>query len=35
MSLLIVYLHRSNIKRLIAGTESKINIRSKRPKEAE
>ena len=28
MSLLIVYLHRSNIKRLLAGTESKINIRS-------
>ncbi len=35
MSLLIVYLHRSNIKRLIAGAESKINIRSKRPKGAE
>jgi len=28
MAMLIIYLHRANIKRLLAGTESKINIRS-------
>jgi glycerol-3-phosphate acyltransferase PlsY len=27
MAMLIIYLHRGNIKRLIAGTESKVNIR--------
>jgi len=30
MAVLIIYLHRSNIRRLLAGTESKINIRSSR-----
>ncbi|MDP6633890.1 MAG: glycerol-3-phosphate 1-O-acyltransferase PlsY [Phycisphaerae bacterium] len=30
MAVLIVYLHRSNIRRLIAGTESKVNVRSSR-----
>ena len=35
MSLLIVYLHRGNIGRLLAGTESKINIRSSKTKTAD
>jgi len=28
VAVLIIYLHRSNIRRLLAGTESKVNIRS-------
>jgi glycerol-3-phosphate acyltransferase PlsY len=32
MAILIIYLHRGNIRRLIAGSESKINIRSSKDK---
>jgi len=35
MSLLIVYLHRGNIRRLLAGTESKVNIRGSKEKAAD
>jgi glycerol-3-phosphate acyltransferase PlsY len=32
VAVLITYLHRGNIRRLLAGTESKVNIRSSREK---
>jgi len=32
MAILIVYLHRGNIRRLLAGTESKVNVRGSREK---
>ena len=35
MAMLIIYLHRGNIKRLLAGTESKINIRSSSEKKSD
>ena len=35
VAVLIIYLHRGNIRRLIAGTESKVNIRSSREKKGD
>lgn len=35
VAVLIVYLHRSNIGRLLAGTESKVNIRGSREKKGD
>ena len=32
---LVIFMHRSNIKRLLAGTESKISLKSKKPAKAE